>query len=242
MEQSKGNLRIDGMFTSEGGEYEKIVINGQGTLTSTVNADCIKVNGIGTFQGKVNCDTVVISGMATIKEGVTADELKVSGSATIEGDIEADALKIEGKATIQGDVKSETVKIEGKTTIHGDCEAETFKMEGQIKVKGQLNAESIYISSVLKSEIHEITGSSIQIVRDTNPLTSVVTKALDMVFTNNLAVNTVEGDQIELDYVNARVVRGEDVTIGENCEIDLIEYSGTLKQHPRAKIKEARKM
>jgi len=242
MEQTKGNLRIDGMFTSEGGEYEKIVINGQGTVTSNVQADCIKVNGIGNFQGNVNSGTIIISGMATIKEGVVADELKVSGMATIEGDVETDKLKIEGKTTIQGNVESDEVKIEGKATIHGDCETETFKMEGQIKIKGQLNAESIHINSVLKSEIHEITGSSIQIVRDTNPITSVVTKALDMVFTNNLAVNTIEGDQIELDYVNARVVRGENVTIGEHCEIDLIEYSGALKQHPRAKIKEARKM
>ena len=242
MEQTKGNLRIDGMFTSEGGEYEKIVINGQGTVTSNVQADCIRVNGIGTFQGNVNSDTVIISGMATIKEGIVAEELKVSGSATIEGGIEAEKLIIEGMATIQGNVESEEVRIEGKASIHGDCEAETFKMEGQIKIKGQLNAESIHICSVLKSEIHEITGSSIQIVRDNNLVTGMVNKALDIVFTNNLAVNTIEGDQIELDHVTARVVRGEDVTIGENCEIDLIEYSGTLKQHPRAKIKEARKM
>ena len=41
-------------------------------------------------------------------------------------------------------------------------------------------------------------------------------------------VRTIEGDQVELEYTQAKVVRGKYVRIGAGCEIDRVEYSGDL--------------
>ena len=42
----------------------------------------------------------------------------------------------------------------------------------------------------------------------------------------------VPGDEIELEDVEAEIVRGRNVRIGEGCRIGCVEYSGTLTAAP----------
>ena len=242
MEQLRGNLQIDGMGTSAGGEFNEVVINGMGTISSEVHAGKIDVNGMGTFGGAVTSDVIKVAGTANFKELVTTEHLKIMGTANLSSDVQAVEVFVEGNADFHGSLKSEGIKIEGKCKIKGDCETEVFEGVGQIKISGQLNGDAIRINTYFKSEVYEIVGSAIEIKRSGNSVTEILSKVFDSVFSNNLAVNTIEGDGISIDYTNARVVRGEDIVIGEHCEIDLVEYSGTLKQHPRSKVRETRKI
>ncbi|UAL52221.1 MULTISPECIES: hypothetical protein [Metabacillus] len=52
----------------------------------------------------------------------------------------------------------------------------------------------------------------------------------------------IEGDNIQLDFTKAKLVRGNHITIGENCEIGMIEYTGTLEVHPKASVQESNKI
>ena len=242
MENLKGNLNIDGMGTSAGGEFDTINICGMGTITGKVLASKIDVDGAGKFQESVMSDEIKIAGTASFKNEVKTEFLKIDGNGSVAKDTIAKEVFIAGIANFHKNLKSEGIKIEGMCTIKGNCEAEVFDCEGQIKINGQLNADAIRINTFLKSEINEVVGSAIEIKRSGNAVTEVISKVLDTVLINNLAVNTIEGDSISIDYTDARVIRGEHVVIGEHCDVGLIEYSGSLKQHPRAKVGETHKM
>ena len=242
MENLKGNLNIDGMGTSTGGEFDTINICGMGTITGKVLASKIDVDGAGKFQESVISDEIKISGTASFKDEVKTELLKIDGNGSVAKDTIAKEVFIAGIANFYENLKSEGIKIEGMCTIKGDCEAEVFDVEGQIKINGQLNADAIRINTFFKSEINEVVGSAIEIKRSGNVVTETLSKVLDTVRVNNLAVNTIEGDSISIDYTDARAVRGEHVVIGEHCNVGLVEYSGSLKQHPRAKVGETCKM
>jgi len=57
-----------------------------------------------------------------------------------------------------------------------------------------------------------------------------------------LIAGTIEGDSVRVEQTQAKTVRGTDVSIGEGCEIMLVEYKNSFKAAPGARIKESRKI
>jgi hypothetical protein len=53
--------------------------------------------------------------------------------------------------------------------------------------------------------------------------------------------DTIEGDEIFLENTHARIVRGKKITIGEGCEIEMVEYSESLEVSPKARVKHQKK-
>ena len=47
---------------------------------------------------------------------------------------------------------------------------------------------------------------------------------------------SIEGDEISIEYTSAKTVTGKDVKIGEGCEIELLQYSENAEISPKAKI------
>ena len=231
--ENKGNLQMDGLSSAGGGEFYKILINGKGTVTEDVNADYIEINGMGTLQGNAEALEVKIAGTSTIKGNLDAEKIRISGTGRFDQDIISKDLKIEGHANIGGNVKSDQVSIDGKVTIGGSLEAEEFRSQGHIKIGKQLNAENISIEVFLKCEADEVVGSNITIKRGKGSLLKVV----DNLFPTVFVANSIEGDRLELDCVNVKHVQGQDIVIGPECEIDMVEYSGTLQVDPKAVVK-----
>ena len=53
-----------------------------------------------------------------------------------------------------------------------------------------------------------------------------------------LEAELIEGEEIDLQATKAGVVRGRNVVIGPGCEIERVEYSGSLMVAPEAKVGE----
>ena len=51
-----------------------------------------------------------------------------------------------------------------------------------------------------------------------------------------LETTVIEGDLISLENTKADVVRGNDITIGDGCEIGTVEYTGKVTYSENAKI------
>ncbi len=51
-----------------------------------------------------------------------------------------------------------------------------------------------------------------------------------------LTVDVIEGDDVYLENTMAKIVRGNNVTIGSGCKIELVEYKGSFKQDGGAEI------
>lgn len=237
-QQSKGNMRIDGMGTQAGGCFDRVEINGLGTLKGRVEADEICVSGAGTFQGEVQTQRLNVDGTATFHQDAVAQSVTINGNAKFKGNLQTGGLDINGNLKIEGHVRGENVTNEGRLIINGSCEAESFKSEGQVKVLDGLNAETVELNIALKCEIKEIGGSQIT-VRRTNYLTN---SFVDAFLPTGLYTNLVEGDLIELEYTDAATVRGHDVFIGPGCTVDLVEYSGKYEKSPTANVREVREV
>lgn len=135
------------------------------------------------------------------------------------------------------------VHVSGSLDAHGDCEAEDFNAEGVLHIDGMLNAGNIEIrTSGWTSSIREIGGSNIRITRSLSNVIGAFIKHLVTGSSILLQTGTIEGDDIFIENTKADVVRGKNVNIGADCEIGLVEYSGSFEQSGKTVVKEFKKI
>jgi cytoskeletal protein CcmA (bactofilin family) len=244
MEQSvRHDIKIFGVGNASGGEFNEVAINGQGDLEGNVVCTKFSLNGEATVKGSLKAQDGSIFGTATIKGNLDADRFKLFGAARVEGDAIVKDLSIDGKVTIQGAIKSEQVTLRGTTAIHGDCNAERFECKGSFTLDGLLNADNIDIVLYGSTKAKEIGGETVRVRKESGPIANMFNAILQKFdFHQRLETDTIEGDEVALEYTKARIVRGTYVRIGAGCEIDLVEYKGTFDQTPGTIVKESKKV
>ena len=155
--------------------------------------------------------------------------MKVSGSAHVTGNVKSQSIKINGSTHIEGNLYGEEITIAGSAHIEKNCQAECFKASGNFKIQGLLNAGEINIRIGGNCNVQEIGGEHIEI--RVSPIdNSFIKKVIDKMFNSKGELTTalIEGDEIYLQNTNAKIVRGNNITIGEGCNIGLVEYSGEI--------------
>ena len=60
----------------------------------------------------------------------------------------------------------------------------------------------------------------------------------DIDFGGRLVTDTIEGDDIYVEYTTAKTVRGNNVRIGDGCDIGLVEYKNSFELDKGSQIKE----
>jgi cytoskeletal protein CcmA (bactofilin family) len=219
---NRPNTKIAGAGDISGGMYGDVTIAGAGTVRGDLDATTLKIAGTADVQGKVVATTVRVSGNGTFYGDVQANEFIVSGTTEVRGGVGAGFLKIAGAGTITGSVNAQRLEIRGTTKIGGDVQSEDFDASGVFSVGGLLNAEKVTVKLYGGCDAHDIGGQTID-VRLGKPWAF-----LPFFGDRNLTADTIEGDTVYLENTRAKVVRGANVTIGADCSIDLVEYSGTL--------------
>lgn len=225
VEKELGNLMINGLGSSNGGHFDSATINGKGTVNGDMECHSFSCNGAVTVNGAVKAEKMKISGTTKITGKLYATTLSVDGRGSFHDDVYFDKMSIAGSSSIGGNVKGEELKIQGRIGVDGNCEVESFKSEGQFNVGGLLSAEHIEIHTYGECKAKEIGGQTIKVKQKTNLFLDI----LKTVKSVKLAAEVIEGDDISLENTKAKVVRGNHIIIGENCEIDLVEYKGTFK-------------
>lgn len=234
----RNDISINGVGRTAGGEFDKVAINGRGTVDGNLDCEIFECNGGGVVNGDVKGKTVEVNGNAVVKGNVDAEEMILHGNASIRGNTMVRSIEISGNGTVDGHLRGERVKIHGKISVGEDCEAERFEANGRFKIGGLLNAEEVNIRLYGESRVKEIGGQSVRVEQKIFGLI----KILKAFFPARLFAETIEGDEIDLEDTKAHVVRGNNVRIGPGCEIDLVEYQGEFHQDKKAKVKEKRKL
>ncbi len=244
MEQPTHNdLKIFGVGNASGGEFDEVSINGQGTIEGNIACARFSVNGEGTVNGSLKTQEGNVLGTTTIKGALDADRFKIFGTARVGGNAAVKDLTIDGTVTFMGGLKSETLSLRGTTTIHGDCNAEKLECKGSFTIDGLLNAGKIDITLYGSTKAKEIGGETVRVRKESGPIANMVNALLQRLdFQQRLVTDTIEGDEVALEFTKARIVRGNYVRLGQGCEIDLVEYKGTLDQVAGAVVKEAKKV
>jgi cytoskeletal protein CcmA (bactofilin family) len=243
--ESVGSLKISGSGSAGGGVYEEVKISGSGKITGNVECNEFYISGSGKVEGDVKAkeyrtsgssritgsleaENIKISGSSHITGDVKCGEIKVSGSAHIEKSLNGGEISISGSARIDESLRGEQVRISGGIDIKGDCESEEFIARGSFQIGGLLNAGSIEIGVSGFCSAREIGGERIEV----KELASAgIWNMIISMFTSRsagLKTDIIEGDDIYLEHTTAKIVRGNNITIGRGCVIDTVEYKGKL--------------
>ncbi|AGK52137.1 polymer-forming cytoskeletal protein [Bacillus sp. 1NLA3E] len=231
--EKQGDLIINGFGTSNGGMFEQAVISGKGTVNGQLDCSYFKCNGTGTVNGDLKSEKTKISGNGKITGNITSKDFVIEGRASVSGDALITKMGVQGRGSVGGNIKGEELKVQGSLYVGGDCEVETFKAEGHFVVGGLLSAENIDIHTAGNCKAGEIGGQKIRVRQKTN----LFLELLKVVYSVKLETDLIEGDYIELENTKAKIVRGSHIIIGENCEIDLVEYKQSFNVEKNGKVK-----
>lgn len=224
-----GNIKISGSGTSCGGKCNEVNISGSGEINGDLECVDFKTSGSSKVAGSIKAENIKVSGSAKINGNVEVGEMKVSGSTNVLGQVKSQSLKVSGAIHIGESLYGEDVNISGSLHVGKDCEVEAFRASGNFRIQGLLNAGQVIINLGGKSSVKEIGGEHIE-VKISIVENFFFKKVIDKMFNSRAELTTelIEGDEIYLENTNAKIVRGNNVTIGEGCNIGLIEYRGKI--------------
>lgn len=238
-EQSRNDLKIAGSTTVAGGVFDKVTIAGQAEINGDLDCLEFKVSGSSDIKGNLKAETIKISGRAAIAGNLWSKEAKISGHLATRGDLSVKKICISGHAEITGNVSAELIDVRGYLTTKGDCEAESLVAMGTVVVDGMLNAGNIDIKLYGNSRAREIGGENISI---RSHVAFGLHRLMKIFYSpGKFTAETIEGDDIHLEQVRAKVVRGNNVTIGSGCQVDLVEYRDSIERDEDSQVNEVKR-
>ncbi len=244
-EKNINDLKINGIMNLPGGTFNNVKINGHLTLTSDLTCNDIVVNGMLNVEGKTKAVKGKVNGSADFNNDIEFDSLNVMGKSLASGDSRIKDLKIEGQMRIAKNLTADEVNVFGLLNINGNCNSEAFKTKGSFTVDGMLNAGTIDMEIHGRSTANEIGGEKISVVKGKKNYFNKIIKSIFSSFNffdSRLIANVIEGDVIYLEYTKAKIVRGDSVEIGPNCEIDVVEFKNKFVKSDNSVVKENKKM
>ncbi|MDF2557526.1 MAG: hypothetical protein K0R71_1354 [Bacillales bacterium] len=229
---SSKNLIINGSSSTNGGDFDKVSIRGEGTIYGDVKADVVNIYGQGTFRDNVSIKKMKVMGQTDIYGGINADLLKVYGQLDISKMSKVKHLKVRGEVKFFNHLYGERIDNKGSLKVNGNVTCDQFLSKGECKIDGLLSAEEINVKLLFStSRITEIGGGTVSVNRHNFPYgINFRSKRAHLVTT------VVEADDIYLEYTTAKVVRGNNIKIGPGCDIELIEYRDSIHVSPASTV------
>jgi cytoskeletal protein CcmA (bactofilin family) len=219
-DHNRVDLKIYGQGSSSGGKYKTISIMGEGEINGDTTCDNIKIYGEGEVTGNLKAE----------------DSVSIKGHTNIKGNLDAKKIKLQGELEVEGEFFSDEAILTGTLNTKGDCNAELFKLEGNFKINGLLNADILKINLYWPCEVREIGGSEITVKRDGKLSFLGIKNRIMPGGKNELKAEIIEGDNVYIENTVAKVVRGNNVTLGPGCKIELVEYKNNFKQDNGAEV------
>lgn len=215
------DLVVNGVSDAAGGKYGSVKIDGVSKVVGDIEALSFKLNGVIRMNGSVKSESFVCDGT-----------MKVAGS------LSTSKMQMNGLVHVEGALSGEWLQLNGLFKIKGDCEFERVEGEGGFEVDGLLNAGSLNLKLHGRGKAREIGVESLFVRQGAKSLWSKLWRWLFPKFKPELQAGTIEGDDIDVEYTKADVVRGNRIVIGKGSVIGRVEYKTELAVHPGATIGE----
>jgi cytoskeletal protein CcmA (bactofilin family) len=226
------DLVIAGIGNASGGKYNLVKIAGNGSLNGDIDCIDLIIQGNAKIHGNVKAKVTHVSGTASMQGSLRSEIMKIQGNASIDGNVECKEVRFQGSGKVKGNLSGDEVYVHGGSKITGDCTAEIFEVKGSFNIGGLLNAGKILVTMFGSCQAKEIGGENIEVKKQKMNLL----KKLLFDFNIGLNADSIEGDVIYLEHTKAKVVRGNQVTLGPGCEIDLVEYKNSFQCDKGSKI------
>lgn len=188
------------------------------------------IEGIGKIIGG-NYKNVSIEGIGTIQGDIKAEKIEIEGIGTAKGNINCDSFNVSGVLKCLGNVEViEKTKISGYVTIKGSCQCRELYSDGKLDIDELLSADKVTLIIEATNKIKEIGGEEIKVIGGSKSI-------FEGIFYSKILVSDfIEGDNITLEKTECKVVRGHNVIINRDCNIDRVEYSGEISIDKRSKV------
>ena len=234
------NGTMCGTMDVSGHVYDKVSVNGDLSVRGDLDCNRLVVNGTFSDNGSLKTKSGSVNGNAVVKGGLEATRMSINGELDVEGDANVREVKIRGTINADGSLISEKIDLLGNINVKRDCNSETFISKGVFVIGGLLNANNIDIRLFGNCKVKEIGGETIKIKRMQKELFNRVLKYIvpEFDFGGRLVTDTIEGDDIYVEYTTAKTVRGNNVKIGMGCDIGLVEYKNSFELDKSSQIKE----
>jgi cytoskeletal protein CcmA (bactofilin family) len=235
---NRGDIKINGSGSAGGGTYNSVIIKGSGRIGGDLKCNIFNIGGTGTVEGNLETADGKINGTGTIEGDLNAEKFKINGSGKISGSVSGTDFAVSGSGTVGKNVEVQNIKIEGSTKIGQDCNAEVFTSDGAFEIGGLLNADEVNIRLYgFKSKAREIGGGKITVsLGPSHGLNFIKTIVSIGILNPLLEVESIEGDEITLENTTAKIVRGNNVVIGDGCDIGAVEYKGNYVRNGDARV------
>lgn len=219
------SLNLEGVGSNSGGEF-----------------DSINISGVYQMNGDLICNRFDVSGVLKSSGNIYSKELKASGVIKCKESLESKEINLQGLITIEKHIKSENIFGEGCIEGKEGIESEKIDINGKVDCNGLINCEDFIMLLQGESNIDEIGASNIDIQGEYSSK-NIFKIFVPKKYKNNKAyIKIIEGDNIRLSDCNVDIVRGKNITIGKNCNIDTIEYSENIDTSELSKVKDIKKI
>lgn len=218
-------------FASSMDKKHDISIIGDGSSSGGVYGK-VKVVGDSSFNDNLFCDQFKCTGTSVIYGSLESTDIKITGTLNLRERAAAGDEDQEGNYAPNLHAKAEHMKVVGELHVSGNCQVEDMKLNGRFTIAGMLSAEQMTLKIMGPSEVREMGGSIISVKSGKG-------KMFEGLFSGQKSVlkaGMIEGDDIELEYTEAEVVRGDKIKIGPGCRIGTVEYRSSLQIHPQSEV------
>lgn len=206
---------------TSGGIFENIRTSAQTDFTSSVEANEIMVDQGGDLfiKGRLNAPYITVNGVLDVMDTLETSVIHVKSDGLLKvGDaMTAESLDVDGQAELSK-VRAERLSTKGTFKSTGPVDAKQFMSAGELRVAGDLSAEEVNIKVAANSLVNYINANTV----------SIKARREGLLFKDKdatLSVLEIIGNDVYVENVTADLVRGDQVTIGPNCVVKVVEYT-----------------
>lgn len=239
------NIHQSGSVKISKGEYEEIKVSGSTKIEGPVRCQKLKASGSLRATGLLDCSGEIRASGSSKFDEVKSGDLKLSGASNAQGDVRVKGeVKQSGAFNIGGCLSAEIVDASGALSVAGDLEAGTCKLSGSVEVGGLINANTLKVRMGNDSSARAIGGETIAIGKSADSNNGSFVSAIKNLFSFGgtggqfTVTETIEGDDITLEFVTCPEVSGKVVRIGKGCQIGRVNYQESLEISEDAQVGE----
>lgn len=239
------NIHQSGSVKISKGEYEEIKVSGSTKIEGPVRCQKLKASGSLRATGLLDCSGEIRASGSSKFDEVKSGDLKLSGASNAQGDVRVKGeVKQSGALSVGGSLSAEIVDASGALSVAGDLEAGTCKLSGSVEVGGLINANTLKVRMGNDSSARAIGGETIAIGKSADSNNGSFVSAIKNLFSFGgtggqfTVTETIEGDDITLEFVTCPEVSGKVVRIGKGCQIGRVNYQESLEISEDAQVGE----
>lgn len=239
MEQLQ-DINIKKAGTIESGKYNNIFVKGGGTVKGDIECNTYSIDGASIAKGNITAANFKIGGMTTIEGSLNAGTIEIAGNTEVKGGIKAANAKVEGHCGSKNDMEIDDLYVKGSITARANCIAKKVDCSGFFEVSGILQCGTLILNINGTSTAKEIKCEKIDVRKQENFASRL--QGLLKKSKQGIDAETVEAKEIYMESANVKVLRGDNVIIGPDCNIELVEYKNNIEIKGNSKVKEQRKL